>query len=95
MAQFRAGNVDSSLIYLEKSVETYRKLGTAYERKLIPVLFVMGNIYNIMKQLQDAEQAWRDAYEAFGSMKGASSYLYPEIKRCLTEMLNASSNGHA
>ena len=86
--QFRADNIDSALLHLEKSVETYRQLGGEYESKVIPALFVMGNIYNTLQQHQDAENAWRDAYEVFGNKNG-HSHLYPEIKGSLTKLLNA------
>ena len=93
MMQFRAGNLDSALLYLEKSVETYREVGGGHETKVIPALFVIGNIHNILKHALDAEQAWRDAYEVFGSLKSETAYLYPEIKGSLTELLDVR-RGH-
>jgi tetratricopeptide (TPR) repeat protein len=84
MIQFRAGNLDSGLLYLEKTVETYRELGGDNKWKTIPILFVIGNIYNILKQGQKAKRAWKEAYEVFGST-GAD--LYPEVKGSLKELL--------
>lgn len=88
MIQFRAGKLQSALLYLEKSIETFRKLGGTAETNLIPALFVMGNIHNLLKHSQEAEEAWRDAFEVFGSVKD-KAYLYPEIKVSLTELLDA------
>lgn len=89
MMQFHAGNVDSALVYLKKSVETYRQLGGVHGTKVIPALFVIGNIHNILKDTLDAEEAWRDAYEVFGSIKNDPARpLYPEIKGSLAELLN-------
>eukprot|EP00804_Cyclotella_cryptica_P001810 CCRYP_018422-RA/>CCRYP_018422-RA protein AED:0.01 eAED:0.01 QI:141/1/1/1/1/1/3/1098/1518 len=84
MIQFRAGNFDSALLYLEKAVETYVELGGDTKLKTIPVLFVIGNIHNVLKQAQEAQRAWNDAYEVFATT-GAD--LYPEVKGSLTELL--------
>ena len=88
MMQFRAGNLDIAIAYFQKSIESYRQLGSAHETKVIPALFAIGNIHNILKHTVDAEEAWREAFEIFGSLKNDSTPLYPEIKGSLTELLN-------
>lgn len=89
MMLFRSGNLERALLYLNKSGDINRQLGGDQEHHLIPTLFVVGNIHRILGHDEDAENAWRDAYDVFGSIKGGSSYLYPEIKGSLTELLNA------
>eukprot|EP00956_Cyclotella_meneghiniana_P016948 scaffold27294_cov72-Cyclotella_meneghiniana.AAC.3 len=82
MLQFHAGNLESALLHLEKSVDIYSELGKDFKIKVIPALFVIGNIYNIRKQSQKAKASWSDAYDAFGG-ENVDTYLYPEIKGAL------------
>ncbi len=89
MMQFRAGNLDSALLHLEKSVETYRQLGGENEYIVIPLLFVIGNIHNVLKQAREAQQAWKDAYEVCGKSEDNGSDHYPEIKGSLAKLLHS------
>lgn len=89
MMLFRSGKLERALLYLTKAVDINRQLGGEHEHHLIPALFTIGNIHQLLNQDKDAENAWRDAYDVFGSIKNGNSYLYPEIKGSLTELLNA------
>lgn len=92
MLQFHAGNLESALLHLEKSVDIYSELGGDSKFKVIPALFVIGNIYNIRKQSQQAEAAWSGAYDAFGGDK-VDIYLYPEIKGALIALRESRVGG--
>lgn len=87
MVQFRAGNLDSGRLFLEKAVETYRQSGKGYESELITPLFIIGNIHKILKQEEEAQRVWNDAFEISKTIGDNSN---PEVHKVLTQLLQAS-----
>lgn len=88
MIQLRAGNLESGHLLLEKAVETYRQGGKGYESELITSLFIIGNIHNILKQMEEAKRAWNDAFEVSKKIGDKSD---PEIHKVLAQVLQAHS----
>ena len=88
MVQFRAGNLESGRLFLEKAVETYRHGGKeGYESKLVTPLFVIGNIYSHLKQADEAQRVWSDALDISEKTEGKSSN--PEVHNVLTMLVQA------
>merc|ERR1712194_917870 len=84
MVQFRAGNLESGYLYLEKAVEIYRQRGKGYESELITPLFIIGNIHKILKQTEEAQRAWSDAFQM---SKAIRDYTNQEVHLVLTRLL--------
>jgi len=84
MVQFRAGNLESGCSYLEKAVEIYRQRGKGYESELITPLFVIGNIHKILRRTEEAQRAWRVAFQMSKSVQGNTNQ---EVHLVLTRLL--------
>jgi len=63
MLQFRSGSLVGAKSSLEKVVRIYRKAGKEYEPHVLKPLFILGNIYNILRQKDEAHSVWEDAYQ--------------------------------
>jgi len=84
MVQFRAGNLESGCLYLEKAVEIYRQRGKGYESELITCLFTTGNIHNALQHAEKAQCAWNDAFQMSKATRGKAN---EEIHHVLARLL--------
>ena len=85
MVQFRAGNLESGRLFLEKAVELYRQGGKGYESELITPLFIIGNIHNTLQQAEEAQRVWNDAFEMSNKIGEKTN---PEVHHVLTQLLH-------
>merc|ERR1719491_1024064 len=85
MAQFRVGKLVSARKYLENSVEVYRKCSKKVaESKLVTPLFVIGNIHQFMKEEEDAERVWKEAFQCNTSLGEERN---PQIHKIISDVL--------
>ena len=82
MILFRAGNLQKALNYLEKAVDTFRRLGEDYSHQLATPLFIAGNIHHILQQTEEAHLMWEDTFETMINAGGGGNQ----------EMMNTLSN---
>lgn len=59
MIQFRAGNLESSRVYLQKAVDIYHKGGDASASYVVTPLFVIGNIEKLLERADEANRSDR------------------------------------
>ena len=82
--QFRAGNIESSRLFLEQAVEIYRQGGDDCEPELITTLFIIGNVHKMDKQEEECRQVWKDAFEM---SKRSGGKAMPDVHQCLKREL--------
>lgn len=86
MLLFRSGNLEGASLSLQQAIEVYRAGGADNETKIITPMFVLGQVLSMLKQSEEAELIWEDAYKTNQNLGDRAN---PEIQNVLSQMLQA------